>query len=636
MQITVDTVFDADNLLKAFDNLNNKHDGCGIDGVKLSELYEYWKLNGPNIILAIKEGKYEPGVVSLTEILKSNGKRRTIAKINSVDRLIIRSISQILTPVLESELVENCFSYREGKSIIDAASLAAKYMNDGLSWVCEVDIKSFFDSIRHDIILQMLKQLDVFEKEVFLLVEKYINCKAEHYGEESVIEIGLLQGSPLSPILSNYYLSEIDKWLLSEGVSFVRFGDDINMYFEELDDAYKYQEVLRQWLKEFGLFINPKKGGVFKGENRTYLGYEFIRVGSRLIVKRASSSKKQIYNKWRSVAIEKIDSTYHIINSGILTRKDFTMLFENDEGKYFLPIETIGSLNVYSDITFSSGFFEFVSNRGVCVSFVNSKGERIGNFVPTKPRGNYKTELKQVDYRINEEKQLPIAKKYQAANIFNLRAILRYYVRRDGAEEISEAVTFHTDALDKVNNAKDVNSLLMIEAQARQKYYHCFNYIIGDENFIFNTRSKRPPKDAINAMISFGNSILYQRFASLIYLSSLDIRFGILHNSYYRSESLNLDLADLFKPVLVDRTIFTLVNKKMISIEDFQEIEGGGVYLNKRGKRVFIKEFEKKLQQTVKINQVPKTYEQLMRDEVKKVENFFRKGEPYKPYKYVN
>ena len=119
-------------------------------------------------------------------------------------------------------------------------------------------------------------------------------------------------------------------------------------------------------------------------------------------------------------------------------------------------------------------------------------------------------------------------------------------------------------------------------------------------------------------------------------MSSLDIRFGILHNSYRRSESLNLDLADLFKPVLVDRTIFTLVNRKMIDpISDFYEVDEG-VYLNDEGKTKFLREFEQKVSQRIKEGDDYTNYELLMRREIKKIERFFKQGETYKPYKYVN
>ena len=194
-----------------------------------------------------------------------------------------------------------------------------------------------------------------------------------------------------------------------------------------------------------------------------------------------------------------------------------------------------------------------------------------------------------------------------------------------------------TELLIKINEAKTTESLMIYEAQTRQKYYKCFNEILNEEGFCFTTRSRRPPRDALNAMISFGNTMLYQQLAGEIRMTSLDIRFGILHNSKYRAESLNLDLADLFKPVIVDRTIFTLVNRKMISpYKDFKELKNGGVYLNETGRYKYIREFENKLSTQIKTGKAYKTYHELLREEVRKIESFFRKKEAYKPYKYVN
>lgn len=178
---------------------------------------------------------------------------------------------------------------------------------------------------------------------------------------------------------------------------------------------------------------------------------------------------------------------------------------------------------------------------------------------------------------------------------------------------------------------------MILEAQARQKYFWCFNVIINDPDFLFSGRNKRPPKDPINALISFGNTLLYQRFEYYIAnLSSLDIRFGIVHNSYHRTQSFNLDLADLFKPVLVDRTIFTLINRNMINAKSDFEEKNGGIYMNQSGKRKYLEEFDRKLNQQMRIKDSTKSYDMLMRDEVRKVENYFKNGQPYKPYKYIN
>ena len=136
-------------------------------------------------------------------------------------------------------------------------------------------------------------------------------------------------------------------------------------------------------------------------------------------------------------------------------------------------------------------------------------------------------------------------------------------------------------------------------------------------------------------MISFGNTLLYQKIANEINRTSLDIRIGIVHAAGSRPESLNLDLADLFKSIIVDRTIFTLVNRKMIDTTDFVEVENDGVFISNHGKKLFIQEFERKLYQKIEIDNQKRSYEYVIRREIQKLKNFMETGEEYKPYKYV-
>ena len=124
-KVTVEDIVATDNINTALEHLESKHNSCGLDGVKLSDIRDYWDTNKDAITLAIKDGQYIPGIVSVTEILKPNGKRRTIAKLNSIDRLILRAIVQVLAKIIEPKLPDTCFSYRQGRSASDAASQAA-------------------------------------------------------------------------------------------------------------------------------------------------------------------------------------------------------------------------------------------------------------------------------------------------------------------------------------------------------------------------------------------------------------------------------------------------------------------------------------------------------------------------------
>ncbi len=634
--IDLERVLSEENMEAALRYLQNKNDSCGLDGVRLSELPEYYRINKERIIDEVRFGSYKPGPVSCREIVTSNRKRRVIATMNSVDRLIGRVLAQALTEAVDPYLSASSYAYRAGHGTENAVAQAAVYMEEGYSWVCELDVKSFFDSIPHDPL--MVRVESIFEGGVITgLIERFIRCKREEDGIFHDQETGLIQGSPLSPVLSNLYLDTLDKWLEQNGVHFYRYGDDINVYVKTSEEAFLIRNEITAFLGKLGLHINKDKGGVFLGKNRNCLRYGFEEKNGKIYAQKIIKTQKQIYHRWQRSAIKKVDRKYHIVSDGILSRKDFTILFENEEGKRYLPAEAMDCLNIYASMTLSSSFFEYANKVGLTLAFFDRSGEKIGSFLPRKQHRSYRIEVEQIKLMQNESMHLKIAKKYQNANIFNLRAILRYYERRGHDPFLQDSIGKMTEILQKVNEVKDVNALMMYEAQARQVYYQCFRVILQEEGFEFRRRTRRPPKDPLNAMISFGNTILYQRFASLIYRSSLDIRFGLLHNSVHRTESLNLDLADLFKPVLVDRTIFTLVNRKMLRVEtDFQEMENGAVYLNNRGKKLFLIEFEKKLSQDVKCKDTKKNYEDLMQEEVRKLELFFRNGEVYKPYKYVN
>lgn len=272
---------------------------------------------------------------------------------------------------------------------------------------------------------------------------------------------------------------------------------------------------------------------------------------------------------------------------------------------------------------------------GLNVCLIDKYGEKIGSFVPQNNRRNIKTELKQLRIYDSETERLAMARKIEIAGISNIRANLRYYERRKTSKELQENVDVMSACIKQMNEAKSINELMLIEAQARQRYYQCFNYILDNKDFQFEKRTRRPPQDSINAMISFGNTLLYQRIANEINRTSLDIRIGIIHAAGSRQESLNLDLADLFKPILVDRAIFTLINRKVISSSDFIEVENNGIYLSKSGKKEFIKEFENKIYQKVKIDGIDRTYDYIIKREIQNLKREIETGEVYKPYKYV-
>ncbi len=636
-ECTVERVFEKENIDLALTYLSKKKDSCGMDGVKLSELSHFWMTNGDKIVDSVMEGKYEVGIVRQTDILAPTRKKRTISTMNSVDRLLARALLQVISPELDTILSPHCYAYRDNLGTQAMAETAANYIEAGNEWVSEIDVKNYFDSIPQDRLIAQIKE--VFSDHYLVrFLESFVRCKVDNDGDIHYLNIGILQGSPLSPLFSNLYLMDFDFATTAKYSNYCRYGDDIRVFSRTIQEAEGAKKDIEGALIELGLRINSQKSGVFTSINRSCLGYEFYEKDGHVYTQKIINHRKEIFSKWRQDSVRKVDHNYHIVNDGILTKKDFSLLFENEEGgKFYLPIETMDSLSVYSGVSFSSNFFKFASSEGLLIDVIDRSGEHLGSFIPDQLKGDYKVEMAQIKLINDEKRHLKMARKLQNANIFNLRAVLRYYERRGHNSELQETIGFMTDILDKVKTVSALDNILMYEAQARQRYYACFNLILSNEEFLFSKRTRRPPQDPLNAMISFGNMLLYTRIANEIYRSSLDIRFGILHNSVNRAESLNLDLADLFKPVLVDRTIFTLINRKMLDAsKDFRSMDGGGVYLSENGKKIFIRELERKLFQKIKVGNEVKTYEQLLKNEVRNLSLYFRTGRDYKPYRYVN
>jgi CRISPR-associated endonuclease Cas1 len=184
--------------------------------------------------------------------------------------------------------------------------------------------------------------------------------------------------------------------------------------------------------------------------------------------------------------------------------------------------------------------------------------------------------------------------------------------------------------------AESVSDLMLTEGRVRGTYYTCLNDILPYDDFLFTKRTRRPPEDPLNSLISYGNTVMYRKAAKEIYKSRLDIRIGFLHATNRRYESLNLDIAEIFRPVIIEKVIFSLINKHMLGEKlHFDYSENGAVYLNSEGKKIFITELEDKMAQRIKTEGGGTvSYAELVRIEIGKLTRYFDKGEPYKAYKY--
>ena len=325
----------------------------------------------------------------------------------------------------------------------------------------------------------------------------------------------------------------------------------------------------------------------------------------------------------------------YIFSNGILKRKANTIYFEGKEKdgnqiKTTLPVKSIKEIFVFGEVTFNKAFLDFLSSEGVLVHFFNRYNRYFGTFFPVKENLSGELFILQVNFYLNKEKRFFLAQKFVEGAIKNMLYVLRVYKSRGC--EVAEGIENIIKILKKIKEVEKIAQLMSYEGQAKAIYYQQFNKILQKQAFKFVKRTIRPPKDRINALISFGNSLLYSLVLSEIFRTKLDPRIAFLHETNERAFSLNVDIAEIFKPLLVDRAIFSVINRGEIKKEDFEE-KDGGVYL-KRGVKKFIKEINKRLEASINIPKFKRflSYRSLIREECYKLCRHLEGKEKYKPF----
>lgn len=322
----------------------------------------------------------------------------------------------------------------------------------------------------------------------------------------------------------------------------------------------------------------------------------------------------------------------YIFSDGELKRKQNTLYFEKTSGeKKYFPIENIEQIHIFGEVTINKKLLDFLSQQGVLIHFYNYFGFYEGSFYPKEHYNSGSLILKQAEFYMDADKRVCLARKFVVGAIQNASKVLEYYRARgtDLGAEIKHLEDFNKSTDQFVT----IEELMALEGNAKDVYYRCFNKIINNQNFHYEGRQRRPPGDRINALISYGNSLLYSYVLSEIYKTHLDPRIGFLHTTNFRRFSLNLDVSEIFKPIIVDRLIFSIINKGMIKENDFAE-EMKGIYLDETGRRIFVEEMDNKMKTTIKHRKLGRSvsYRTLIRMELYKIEKHLLGDEEYIPF----
>ena len=271
----MEVVTGRDNMEKALKRVMANRGSPGIDQMRVYELPEHLDRNWDEIKEQLLSGTYHPSPVRRVEIPKPSGGKRPLGIPTAQDRLIQQAIAQVLTPIFETDFSEGSYGFRPGRSAHQAVKRAQGYVEEGYAWVVDMDIEKFFDNVNHDKLMARVAR-KVADKRCLKTIRAFLNSGVMEQGLTSPTDTGTPQGGPLSPLLSNIYLDDLDRELEKRGHRFARYADDCNIYVKSERAGQRVMDSLTRFLeKKLKLKVSPEKSAVTRPSRTSFLGFSF-------------------------------------------------------------------------------------------------------------------------------------------------------------------------------------------------------------------------------------------------------------------------------------------------------------------------------------------------------------------------
>ncbi|MCI6266972.1 MAG: group II intron reverse transcriptase/maturase [Erysipelotrichaceae bacterium] len=271
----LEKVLDDKNLFKAYEQVYRNKGTSGVDGITVDELGYYMFKHKEEIKEQIRNRKYKPSPVRRVYIPKENGDKRGLGIPTVVDRLIQQAIVQVLSPIYEEQFSKTSYGFRPNRSCEMAIIKLLEYFNDGYTWIVDIDLQKFFDTVCHDKLISIIMKT-IHDGELVSLIRKYLVSGVMENGVVSPTKVGTPQGGNLSPLLSNIMLNELDKELEKRGLNFTRYADDCIIVVQSEKAANRVMESITKFIeKKLGLKVNIEKSKIARPNQIKYLGFGF-------------------------------------------------------------------------------------------------------------------------------------------------------------------------------------------------------------------------------------------------------------------------------------------------------------------------------------------------------------------------
>lgn len=544
----------ADAWAKVFSNA-----GCpGVDGVSVETYREEALSHLASLRTEVVSGRYRPDPLLGVAIPKSNGRLRHLAIPTVRDRVLQTAVAQLLTRLLDPDFDDASFAYRCGRSVQQATARIKDCRDQGLCWVVDADIQDFFDSIDHAILLPALRQR-LPDGSLDQLLAQWLGASVLESGQQRSIELGVPQGSPISPLLSNLYLHPLDRALGGAGYTLVRYADDFLVLCRSRNEAESALLLTRSTLADLRLNLNEEKSRVthfqagfrflgvrFEGEKVTPVDAEAARwvlpcassAPARPTPAQAPSAATEPatvvpvaqavtddeateLSDPEAVQLDDDDGlalprSVYVTTQGVrLTRQGERMVVSRGlDAIARIPLRQLDQIVVHGNAVVSTALIRYCQDKRLGLAFADANG-----IDPVVLDTNAQTSMALLQAQVARNGDSVFAMRVARAciegKLHNCRALLRRFSRRNSPDRVARAISIIGRTLQRLDRLSDLNSLRGHEGRAARAYFAALASLLP-EGWGFERRNRRPPRDPVNAMLSYGYAVLSHTMQSAL------------------------------------------------------------------------------------------------------------------------
>ena len=604
--LRLSTCLNDDALLAAWHHVQENDGVAGVDRVSVTTFGESVIARLQHLRNSVEDGTYHPKPLLGIRIPRPGKSPRELAVPSVPDRVLQTAVARSLSSVFESTFEDFSFGYRPGRSVPKAIIHLMAARENGKMWVAEADIQSCFDAIPWQPLLDRIAQV-CDDRDLLDILARWLHAPVCWHGHDpEPRHRGIPQGSPLSPLLCNIYLDGLDKALLGNGWTPVRYADDFVIATESRDQAILALRAADQWLDTAGLSFNRSKTRIVHfDEGFDFLGVHFIGHeawavkpgGARWLLSHGTSQHpEETADKEPETGTPRLRTLYVTEPGTYLHISGRRLIATHQEQQLAsVPLQKIDSVIIDAAGAISFTALRKLMRQGSIVVVTDHQSQQHGLFMTAGQQRSI-LKLAQLKFHNNHADRLAVARLLIGAKLRNSRIVLaRYYRLRGGLPSLSRQRLERLEA--NARHAKTLDSLRGIEGSAAREYFARLADLLPSD-WHFDQRSRHPPKDMINALLSYGYVILHQTMLQLIHAHGLDPGLAALHEVAEGHASLASDLMEPYRSLIVDATLLKMIVRDVISPGKFNEPnEAGQLPLVVR--RRFIRELEAKLNSPV-------------------------------------